>query len=165
MWERGGHFRAKEQMRMSGTSRAIKCVQRWMWKGVKIQILHTWPWCCGLRLGVIRVCHCGLACHSWPLRAILQNCGWLQIITFLIVPNTLPTIWKTNNSEDTNIQAARRVRNYRNRKRTFFWFRKKYCLRLPTNMIISILAILFLLIPPGRDYSPKQSIWSLNTKC
>ena len=89
------------------------------------------------------------ACHSGTLRAILQNCGWLQIITFLIVPNPLPTIWKTNNSEDTNIQAACRVRNYWNRKRTFFWFRKKYCLRLPTNMIISILAILYLLIPPA----------------
>ena len=39
------------------------------------------------------------SCLSLTTRAILQNCGLLQIITFLIVLNTSDTIWKTNMSE------------------------------------------------------------------
>ena len=39
------------------------------------------------------------SCLSLTARAILQNCGLLQIITFLIVLNTSDTIWKTNMSE------------------------------------------------------------------
>ena len=39
------------------------------------------------------------SCLSLTARAILQNCGLLQIITFLIVLNTSDTFWKTNMSE------------------------------------------------------------------